>query len=401
MENIANKIIINKNSKTHCVCHSVSFILSFILIVYMVTYFYLYPFVDNADGILNYSFIVVSLLIFCYLSYKLFYKDNMIEKKYKRLFLTFIVFIAISFCVTKSGFEKILGLCIILLSFLSFRIYPMNLKERRIIYYAFLIAVVVLLLNTSKEVIPDSNKFNPNSGGFLLSMLFCVSLVRFIMEKSTVSFVTVVLSFALQFIFSSRTAMFGCLLFLFLFIICRSWRKTFNRKTVFYTIFIFSVLGILAAYVYAEVLYPVIGHGKIFIFGKDLFTGRQTIWDFTFQSIRENFIFGVGSHLNEEKIAEGYYNLIINAHNQPLGMLAAFGILPFVSFYVLFSLFTAYFYKRNSNLNKATRTPAIFVLTIILMSWLDLYFFSQYNWLAIIITLGLISSYSIKEVHTK
>ena len=73
-------------------------------------------------------------------------------------------------------------------------------------------------------------------------------------------------------------------------------------------------------------MYPAIGHGKIIIFGKDIFSGRQTIWHFAFNSIKNNFWFGVGSHLNETQFNEGYYELIMNAHNQPIGILAAFGV---------------------------------------------------------------------------
>ena len=154
------------------------------------------------------------------------------------------------------------------------------------------------------------------------------------------------------------------------------------------------------AYIYAEVLYPQIGVGKIIIFGKDLFTGRQEIWHYTFESIKEHLWFGVGSHLNDDLLNSGFYDLIANAHNQSLGTIAAFGILPFVSFSIAFAAVGAFTYKRKFKGNKFTVLPVLFLAVICVMSWFDLYLFSQYNWVPIIISYGLICGYG-KKVRKK
>ena len=376
--------------------HSITFILTIVLIIYLLIYNFLYSAVmESASAIINASFLIISALIFLYLFYKLFLTGCKISTESKRLFFIFFVTTFLSFLINFSGLEKIFGLSIILLSMMAIRISPMDSSERRIVYYLFVVAVGILLVN---DLIIGVKKGEPAANGmaFYLAVLFCATITKIGKRKSILSFIIAIIAFSFQFLYGSRTAMLGCLLFLFFVIVMRGCKKTKtieNRKRLFYLIFLFSLLGLLLTYIYAEILYPAWGHGKFIIFGKDLFTGREDIWDKTFESVKANLLFGVGSHLNQDYIDRGYYELIQNAHNQPLGMLAAFGVIPFIFFYITFAHLASELYVRNRKV-KYRRAPAIFLITITIMSYFDIYFFSQYNWLAIAIVYMIICSYS-------
>lgn len=380
--------------------HSMSFYLTVYLIVYMVLYFYLKAVMtgERVEAYQAYLSLLANVILFVVCYYKLFIADMLVYGKFKLLFILFLILVFISYFVNFSGLEKLIGLCDILMLIMLFQKSPLNNKERNFLFYLFSLSLFIILLNGSPlDDGQDSKKFNSNGCAFILSMLFCVSIVRFTKAKTWINLLFALISFALQFIFVSRTAMFSCLVFLFLFVIFKTYRKTYKFKTIFYTILMVSVFGVLFAYIYAEVLFPLWGHGKIIIFGKDLFTGRQEIWHYTFESIQENPIWGVGSHLNDDLLNSGFYDLIINAHNQPLGLLAAFGLLPFIVFYVTFAYATAYKHKFKKSDLYFTNTPALFILLISLMSWFDLYFFSQYNWVPILIAYCLICGYSTRE----
>ena len=108
----------------------------------------------------------------------------------------------------------------------------------------------------------------------------------------------------------------------------------------------------------------------------------------------------MGSHLNEQYFDEGYYELIMNAHNQPIGILAAFGIFVFIAFYVALAYNTALLYKKRSKY-QYKKSPAIYMVVIMFMSWFDIYFMSLYNLLPIIVGYIIIVESSKKERSKK
>ena len=84
----------------------------------------------------------------------------------------------------------------------------------------------------------------------------------------------------------------------------------------------------------------------------------------------------------------------MNAHNSPLGTLAAYGIFAFVLFYLAFARLAAQPYRKQAN-EKPNRLPAIFLLTVTIMGYFDIYFLSAYNWIAILFAYGLVFSDSV------
>ena len=378
---------------------SMSFILSIAMSVYLIVQYYFPVFFDTEGTLLGYVFSSISILSFVFAVILIYTRCVRVATRVFNTVVLFLCSAVLSLLMTASGIERTFGLLTILILFYVFHLDPLRKKERSIVFITFIVTIAVIMLNgvpgDASLELPDG-KFNPNGCAFLLAMLLCVAVVKFSLFKKKSTLLLCAICLGLQLVYISRTALLGIIMFSFLFLILKGNKKTFSPKIVFWTIFIFSMLGIVLCYIYSEVLFAQIGKGKIFILGKDIFTGREIIWNFTFKSIREHFWFGVGSHLNEGYYEAGYYKLIMNAHNQPLGMLAAFGFFPFLFFYVAFSIVSAIGYRKNSKWILG-RAPAIFLFVITIMSYFDIYFFAQYNWIAIVIAYGLICSYSKKE----
>ena len=382
--------------------HSKSYYFLICLLVYLPLYFYLKAIIEVYNPLEQLGFLLFLYLIFlCFYScYVIFWKQNTLTKRELFFILVFALLSFTSFFVNLSGAEKIFGLITILLGIIIFQKFPLKNSEKRLLYTIFFVEIVLIILNGTTAEKIDEGKFNPNNCGFLLTMLFCVSIPAYFETKKKYFVLISVGCLFLQFVFTSRTAILGLLIYAFFCFILKANKKTFKKKTVFRLIIIFSLLGLVVAYIYSEILFPLIGHGKIFVFGKDLFTGRQTIWNHAFQSIRENFLFGVGSHLNEDLYEQGYYEAIMNAHNQAIGLFGALGFLPFVLFYISFSSCGANFYNQDNFFIKL-RYPCIFILVVTIMSYFEICLFSQFNWVAILIAYGLIVSYSRKKVEDR
>lgn len=385
-----NNYGINK-SKT-AIKHSESYGISICLTLFMLFYYYFSLLdADNPSLIIRVIPIALTLFIDLYIIFKLF-SVHLISKNEKIFLFAFLFLSVISWLLNSSGIHRLLMFIMAITAVLLFVKQPLNFNEAVRLFWLFAICVVLILFNTARGAIDLvlDHQFNPNTGAFLLTMLFCASFAicaKFKAFSKKLPYIIVcIVSLALQSIYISRTALLGILIFVFLYILCRANKKTFKSKTVFCGILIFSVLGVLLAYIYSEILFPAIGYGKIHIFGKDLFTGRQTIWNFTFDSINANLWFGVGSHLNEEYIEQGYYELIMNAHNQPLGILAACGLLIFIVFYIALSFYLSKLYAhRKSQTESHNRVPIIFMVTVTIMSYFDVYFMSLFNLLPILI----------------
>lgn len=381
--------------------HSVSFVVSIALMVSMLLNYYLPVFTDTEGSAWKYVLILAAIFC-CVLIFILFLvRNTKLNSKVLFFIALFFITAVISVFLNSSGIERMFGLLTVLLSIYAFQRDPLKEFERTPVFFAFIICTVLVLLNGVKGnavlEVPD-DKFNPNLCGLLVTLIFAVSVTRFIATHKKSNLLIALISFGLQFYYISRTALLGCLFFVFLIIVCRAWRTaTFKKSTVFWTIFVFSMLGVLLAYLYSEVLFPAVGHGNIIILGKDLFTGRQIVWHFTFESIKKNFFFGVGNHLNDDLYAAGYNEWIKNAHNQYLGVLAGYGFFPFILFSFAFANLSAHSYGKNKKDSRTNRLPAIFLLTFIVMGWFEFYLLTQRCILAILIAFALIFGYSTKD----
>ncbi len=384
--------IIRKNSRT--VRHSVSYLCALLLILYTVFYYYYELFNGNKDDGVNVIILLFTTVCDFALLIAILSKSKRIPIRLTLLSGIFIITSIISFFVTGSGFHRILVLSMILLASYLFLTQPLNKNEAKKIFWIFCIAAVIIFLNTS-DIGKEAGKFNSNTGGFLASVIYCAALSLLITterNKRWKYLLVAIIAFALQFKFGSRTALFGLLLFTLAVIVLRANKKTFSAKTVVLFIIFLACLGIGVAYVYAEVLPNVIGNKNVIIFGKNLFSGREGIWHYTFESVKSNLLFGVGGRLNEKYVIDN--PIFGEAHNSSLGILAGNGVFVFVAFYSALAAVLASVYAKCNRIKKSfvNRLPAIFMAVIICMSFFDNYFTSLYNVLPIIIIMSVIAS---------
>lgn len=359
--------------------HSISFVSSVLWLAYMIVISYLKAAFNENSDVKYYIQLILMLLI---LGYQLVYVVNKVDLRYCKINAVwiYVIFTGLQYLLIRSGLEKVILLWALIINLLIYGKYPLKCGELKALYIVFTAATLLKIINgTTVENMADNSRFNPNECAVTLTVLFCISIAMAAKYKKIIYLFVAAASIALQFIFTSRGAMMGCILFFLLFVVFRPWKKDCKSSTAFWIVLILSVCGILVAYIYADVLFEKIGYGNVEIFGKDLFTGRQVIWELTFDSIRDNFWLGVGNDLNAEFAAIRNNSVYTSAHNQALGVLAAFGIFHFIIFYFLFSkiVSTVGAVKINGH-KRIARAPLIFICVITLMNYFEILFFSQW-----------------------
>ena len=96
----------------------------------------------------------------------------------------------------------------------------------------------------------------------------------------------------------------------------------YNKKNIKHIVIFLTVAGLLITLVY---IYMYRYLSDFYIFGKNLYTGRQKIWMEAWELIRGNLIFGYSNkHL--------YCNYFVNAHNSYIALLGNLGLVPFLLF---------------------------------------------------------------------
>lgn len=383
------------------------FFMAFCCIYLIVITFYAPVFIlsyeTKADNVLFLLISFLPKLFFLIYMWSDILRNQIFYRQYSSIFLiALVLFISLcmSYFANSSGLEYLISLLFICTAFIYFNIYRLSYKEIKKLMIIVTVLTASILCNTmiSKDFTIYGNipgKINPNTGAFVLAMMFMIFWSYFLCYKKILTLIISILCLILQFIYMSRIALFGILIFVLLTVISKARSKSFKSKTVFTVILLCAVLGVILPYVYTNILFKHFGYGKLIIYGKDIFSGREIIWSLTFDSIKNHLWFGVGNRLNFDRyLSDGGNNaLIMNAHNQQIGILAAFGLIPFITFYLCFAYIVSLPYQQK-NVN---RFPVICVITIVLMSYTDITFFSDYNYLYIIVVYAVISSMQYRQ----
>ncbi len=392
----------NKTTTMHTARrYSVSFVVSVAWLIYAIAVSYIKVLLDESELLYYIQTIPMLLILFYQLYYLL--RDANVSKLGLNLTSVYFLFIILHYFLLRSGLERVINLISMLTCLLVFKKYSFKKREINKLYYLFVLVVFLKIINgATVENMADTSKFNPNECAIYLMLLFCISLVTFAYAKKLRYLIVTAISFALQFYFASRGALFGCVLFFTAFVFFRAWKRAWKVKTAFVIILLLSVLGILAAYIYSTVLFEAIGKGNVTIFGKDLFTGRQKIWQLTFDTIKDNLWFGVGSRVNEATVLEESNSIYRNSHNMALAVLVSFGLLHFILFYLLFSylISTGGAYKKGKR-KYVPSAPIIFICVITLMNYFEMLFFSRWAMPIVVVAYGFICSCRLVQKHNR
>ena len=188
--------------------------------------------------------------------------------------------------------------------------------------------------------------------------------------------------------FGGRASMIGVVLFVGYFFLRKVFDK-FSSRAVKWIIFGVCVFSVLFAYLYAVFLFDWIGGDNIQIFGKGLFSGRQSVWRSAFEQLKGNWIFGVGHAI----MADGGSSTP-NVHNQILGLLTCFGLITTVLFVLLLMQLTA-------RLNARKKMTTAFIITLIIVSYFEIVLYSTWGMTLVPLVLVFIYHLDSKEGATK
>lgn len=231
---------------------------------------------------------------------------------------------------------------------------------------------MVVFTKSSRNFVNNHWFINPNLSSIMIFLtifvVFCFIKVKYHKFKLRIVLLMIALTI-LQLTYKGRSALIGTFLVFVNMLFPKLERKLNARKCCRLTFFIHTLSVCFVAF-YSITLFKIIGKGNLYIMGKDIFTGRQMIWQDAFSQLSGNWLFGIGNRLRSMKI---YGNLFTNLHNQSMGYLVTFGLLAFISYVLLLSSLIKNLYKKNYVL------VAIFILILSLMAYFETLLYSSDN----------------------
>lgn len=243
----------------------------------------------------------------------------------------------------------------------------MALKKRQLskIFILSALLMLILVLTSSRDgivyVLITGIRFNPNTVGVILfaslvlgfSGISCLSLPNVVKRALYIALFALIIYLQLQ--TEARTTLVAEIAYV-LIVLVRNKFKIFGHEKHFKALIIFGFVICLLIPVIYVALYNYMDGQSIVIFGKNLFTGRQNIWQDAFRMIAENPIFGVG---NEEKYVEVYDS----AHNSLLAIWKTSGGILLILYVITFIIAKPKLAKQH-NINLFMRCAIIPVIFI-------------------------------------
>ena len=214
------------------------------------------------------------------------------------------------------------------------------LKHRHMskIFIASSLLMLFFIVTASRDgvyyVFISGRQFNPNTIGILLfvALVLGVSGINNLfatkMAKRVLGIILFCVVVYLQIQTAARTTLAAEIMYV-LIVFVRNKVKIFKNEKHFKALIVFGFLVCLLIPVVYVALYNHMDGQSITILGKNLFTGRQNIWQDAFRMIGENPIFGVG---NEEK----YIGNFESAHNSMLAIWKTSGAILLILYVISF-----------------------------------------------------------------
>lgn len=340
-----------------------SVVLYLCLILSLVRFFYSFTFftpsltISLAMAAINACLAVVgSGCVFCFL-----------KKSVKIVWLLFLAFIGISYLINRSGLEYICN-TVAFLGIMTFLPYArLNNDILKILTFVYAVFVATIAIFATRWT-GDSGKINinTNTSGYVMFFFeviilsFAATYKKGMVVKYFLVFLALVAIY-FQFKFESRSTFIGTALYIF-YLIFKGFFNKIKVKNLKLLVFALSILAVVFAYFYSVTLFNAVGKGNWIIFGKDIFTGRQTIWSLAFEKLKGNWLFGIGNTLAQEGNEENMYNL----HNQTMGYLTCFGVIVAFLYSVLIAMLTG-----GLDRGKKSKHSVAFVIVLCLLSFLE------------------------------
>ncbi len=259
---------------------------------------------------------------------------------FKFLWLFLILSFLVSFLINKSYFDYILYT----ISFLGLLTVLPSIKiHKRILCGVFLVYIlysIIIAIFANKTETDNSiliNWQNTNTSSFTCFGAQIVLLaVSFMLNKKwkIACYCGVVLFIVAEFMFFGRSSIIGTAVVI-LYLIFQKWFNRISPKTSKW-VTVGLCLGAIVFVLLYLVLFKLLGDG-VYIFGKDLFSGREIIWMDAFNQVNEyhGWFFGIGDRF----ISESHYGVYTGSglHNSMLAYYTLYGGVTLVAVIMLLS----------------------------------------------------------------
>lgn len=303
--------------------------------------------------------------------------------------IVFLLFLLVSYCIHGSGLEYICN-TIIFLGIVTVLPYVRLAYDSAVllgVLYGVYALLVVLFAprfaSDAEALIP----LNTNGSGFVLVLLqFCLAAFAGANKKYAwplYGLIGIAIPFQLQ--FAGRSSLLGTVLLL-VYLLGRRFFDRFSGSLIKALSAGLAAFAVIFAYLYAVVLFDIVGHGNVFFFGKDIFTGRQEIWADAFQQLQGHWLFGIGNSLKSIVVGDDTSG-VTNLHNQIMGYLTCFGLTVTLFYIILLAGLTVKVYKSG----RRKYTTAL-LLILIIMSYFDTILYSSNNMVYLPIVLVIVYS---------
>ena len=244
------------------------------------------------------------------------------------------------------GIGLVLGVLFLILSLTMFNSIAFDKKTVFICRFIMAIAIVFLMI-TSKFKFSTGNTWifaydifgdviNNNTVCILLVFLSLLAVILlnswFDDEKfswlSTVIYGAATISGAIMiYTLSGRIALISIAAFFMLTVFRFIKISTRLYKAACISMFVLALLvPVVYVYLYGQI-------GNFTLMGKSFFSGRQIIWQSAFEQIQSHPIFGSGTSMPLDTVAQGTTQ---SAHNVMVGLWKSVGIIPMVSVVIFF-----------------------------------------------------------------
>ena len=288
------------------------------------------------------------------------------------LWIALISSLAISYLTHFSGMEYICNTIIFLatLTVLPQIRWKREWTELLLLIFTVYIVCLALFVNRTYEEKDALIFHNPNTTAFIF-VLYQFVLVAYARTLDRVRkillYLAALITVYIQLQFNGRSSLIGTVL-LIVYCMLQWFFDKFSRRRIKWLTIALCAGGIIFAYFYVYVLYALMGNDRFFL-GKDLFTGREVIWQDAFAQIRRHWFFGIGNNLYSIPINDDYGPT--NLHNQMMGYYVTFGLFAAVFYAVLLGVLVA----RLGNTKR--KTAVAFVLILIVVSYFDTILYSN------------------------
>ena len=261
----------------------------------------------------------------------IFYKKNYSKKWTQYIIMGMTYFFVVTLLNEKAGIGSaiLISISMIIISNVKDMTIPSGylivVKKLCLVFSIFMVMISFYIHEDYTYY--AANFINPNTWAefiMYISMLYTVlnsSKGRF----NVINIGVLIMSIVGMYNCRTRFMTLSSILYLFLYIFPY---RFFKKKKMFLLAVIIILVGTFFPFVY---LYLYRSGFKMMIYGKDIFSGREYIWNAIFQAMNENewrYLVGLGSHVDLANLGN------LNVHNLYLTLIVDFGVIGYFVYFI-------------------------------------------------------------------